>query len=83
MITYLLDTGNSPSDRTNVAIWTLGQIRSEKALPTLKKLYKNDPKGNTCKYKHDSLLCQKELYYAIRCTENNQGFGLPLPDGAQ
>jgi predicted type IV restriction endonuclease len=81
LIAFLSDTSNSPSDRTNVAIWTMGQIRSKKALPILKELYKNDPKGKTCQDKHDSLLCQKELYYAIKCIENNEGFGLPLPDG--
>ena len=61
LISFLVDTTNSPHDRSDVAIWTLGQIRSKKALPILKKLYKNDPKGKTCHAKHDLVLCQKEL----------------------
>jgi hypothetical protein len=38
LLAYLLDTTNSPRDRTDVAIWTLGQIRSQKALPILMDL---------------------------------------------
>src|SRR5665647_356098 len=52
LIAYLLDTTNSPQDRSSVAIWTLGQIHSKKALPILKGLYKNDPEGKTCYGKH-------------------------------
>jgi hypothetical protein len=83
LIAYLLDTSNSPFNRSTLAIWTLGQIRSKKALPILKELYKNDPKGKTCHAKHDLVLCQKELYEAIDCIEHNYGFGLPLPRGTQ
>jgi hypothetical protein len=62
LIAYLLDTTNSPQDRSGVAIWTLGQIHSKKVLPILKGLYKNDPEGKTCHGKHDSVLCQYEKY---------------------
>lgn len=65
LIAYLLDTTHSPYDRSSVAIWTLGHIQSKKALPVLKKLYKNDPKGLTCKGRHVSSLCQYEIYKAI------------------
>jgi uncharacterized membrane protein YukC len=33
LIAYLLDPVNSYSDRSQLAVWTLGQIKSEKALP--------------------------------------------------
>jgi hypothetical protein len=71
LITYLLDTTNSPQDRSSVAIWTLGQIHSKKALPILKGLYKNDPEGKTCHRKHNSVLCQYEIYKAIKAEESN------------
>lgn len=83
LIDYLLDTSNSPFNRSTVAIWILGQIRSKKALPILKELYKNDPKGRTCHAKHDLVLCQKELYEAIDCIEHDFGFGLRLPVGTK
>jgi hypothetical protein len=67
LISFLLDETNSTVDRTHVAVWTLGQIKSEKALPILKDLYRDDPKGNTCYGRHDTLLCQYEIYKAI-CT---------------
>jgi hypothetical protein len=71
LIAYLSDTIHSPSERTDVAIWTLGQIRSKKALPLLYKLYKNDPEGRTCKGRHNSVLCQYELHKAIVSIEHN------------
>ena len=71
LIAYLLDTNNSPEDRSHIAIWTLGQIHSQKALPILKGLYNNDPEGKTCYGKHDSVLCQYELYKAIKAEESN------------
>ena len=70
LIAFLEDTENSVYDRTHVAIWTLGQIRSEKALPLLKDLYQNDPDGESCYGKHDSLLCQRELFKAIEAIEH-------------
>lgn len=70
LIAYLSDTTHTPQDRSDVAIWTLGQIRSKKALPVLKKLYKNDPQGKTCKYHHDTMLCQYEIHKAIVSIEH-------------
>jgi hypothetical protein len=71
LIAYLLDTANSPRDRTRVAIWTLGRIQSEKAIPVLKGLYKNDPEGKTCKGRHDTVLCQYEIYKALHAVKRN------------
>jgi hypothetical protein len=71
LIAYLSDTTHSPQDRTDVAIWTLGQIRSKKALPVLYRLYKYDPEGKTCKYHHDTVLCQYEIHKAIVSIEHN------------
>ena len=70
LIAYLADTTNSPRDRGDIAIWTLGQIHSKKALSILKGIYKNDPKGKTCHGKHDSVLCQKGIHTAIETIEN-------------
>ena len=70
LIAYLSDTAHTPHDRSDVAIWTLGQIRSKKALPILKGLYKNDPQGKTCKYHHDTVLCQYEIHKAIVSIEH-------------
>lgn len=69
LIDYLLDTINSPQQRTTVAIWTLGQLKSKKALPYLKEFYHDDPHGYTCK--HDSALCQYGLYKAITAIESD------------
>ena len=71
LIAYLLDTTNSPRDRSHIAIWTLGQIHSEKATPILNGFYKNDPKGKTCKGRHDSVLCQYEIYKALNACKTN------------
>jgi hypothetical protein len=70
LIAYLSDTTHTPHDRSDIAIGTLGQIRSQKALPILKKLYKNDPEGKTCKYHHDKVLCQYEIHKAIVSIEH-------------
>ncbi len=48
LIACMMDENISPEGRTQEAIWTLGQIRSKKALPLLKELYRDDPKGKTC-----------------------------------
>ena len=71
LIAYLLDPTNSPKDRSSIAIWTLGQIKSEKAIPILNELYMDDPEGKTCKGKHDSVLCQYEIYKALNATTSN------------
>ena len=71
LIAFMLDESNSEYDRTHIAIWTLGQIKSEKAVPVLKQLYKNDPEGKTCKGHHNEVLCQYEIYKALNATEAN------------
>ena len=71
LIAYLLDTTNTPQNRSGVAIWTLGQIQSKKAIPILEDLYKNDPKGKTCFGKHNSVLCQYEIYKALNASKAN------------
>lgn len=71
LIAYLSDTTHTPHDRSDLAIWTLGQIRSKKALPVLKELYKDDPLGKTCKYHHNTVLCQYEIHKAIVSIEHN------------
>ena len=65
LISFLLDEKNSFHDRTHLAIWTLGMLKSEKALPILRSYYKNDPKGLTCHGKHDQMVCQYGLHKAI------------------
>lgn len=74
LIAFLSDTSQTTNDKTHVAIWTLGQLRSEKALPLLKELYKEDPKGKTCYGKHDSVLCQYEIFKAIEAIKGKQLF---------
>ncbi|MCK5465652.1 MAG: HEAT repeat domain-containing protein [Bacteroidales bacterium] len=69
LISYMIDENISPEGRTHEAIWTLGQIRSEKALPYLMELYKDDPKGKTCYGKHGKMLCQYEIHKAIVAIE--------------
>jgi hypothetical protein len=71
LIAYLLDTKNSPQNRSSVAIWTLGQIHSKKALPILEELYKDDPEGKTCKGRHSYVLCQYEIYKALNAAKSN------------
>lgn len=71
LIAYLLDETNTQHDRTHIAIWTLGQIKSGKAIPLLKQLYKNDPEGKTCIGHHNEVLCQYEIYKALHAAEVN------------
>lgn len=70
LISFLLDEKNSFNDRTHIAIWTLGMLKSEKALPVLRSFYKNDPKGLTCHGKHDQMVCQYGLHKALVQIEN-------------
>jgi hypothetical protein len=71
LIAYLLDTTNTPQNRSQIAVWTLGQIKSEKAIPVLTALYKNDPEGKTCKGNHSYVLCQYEIYKALNASKVN------------
>lgn len=74
LIALLQDKKNSANDRSHIAIWTLAQIESEKALPILYQYYKNDPVGNTCHGKHHTELCQYEIYKAIKSIEKGETF---------
>ena len=71
LISFLLDTANTPGERSTIAIWTLGQIKSEKAKPVLSDLYKNDPEGKTCRGRHKEVICQYELYKALNAEKVN------------
>jgi hypothetical protein len=71
LIAYLLDTTNTPYDRSHLAVWTLGQIESEKAIPVLTALYKNDPEGKTCMGNHSVVICQYEIYKALNASQVN------------
>jgi len=74
LVAMLKDSTRSPYVRSHTAIWTLGQISSEKALPVLQELYQDDPDGITCYGKHDSLLCQYEINKAIRSIQRKSLF---------
>ena len=69
LIAYLQDSTISPQSRTKVAVWTLGQIKSQKAIPVLKGLYKDDPEGKTCH--HNVAICQYGLHKAIIAIESD------------
>jgi hypothetical protein len=77
LIAFLLDEENSFEDRTHVAVWTLGQIRSDKALPILQDLYRDDPRGKSCHGHHDHMLCQYEIHKAIQAIERGSPFNSP------
>ena len=74
LIAFLEDERNAIQDRTHKAVWTLGQIRSEAALPILYSYYKDDPEGKTCYNKHRDTICQYEIYKAIQNIENGKLF---------
>lgn len=74
LIQFLQDELNTFHDRTHVAVWTLGQLESETALPVLREYYRDDPLGKTCLGRHDSVLCQYELHKAIRAIEKGRFF---------
>jgi len=77
LIAMLLDDKTSFEKKTHTAIWTLGQLKSEKALHILKDMYKDDPKGETCYGRHDSKVCQYEVYKSINAIEKFQLFKFP------
>lgn len=68
LLAYLADSTKTPRERTEIAVWTLGQIRSRKALPVLKSLYKNNHNYHC---NHNTELCQYEVHKAIVSIENN------------
>ncbi|MHC4488436.1 MAG: hypothetical protein ACYS9C_11575 [Planctomycetota bacterium] len=53
----------------NNAVWALGQIGDERALPVLEKFYTGQPCNN-----HDISLCQQELGKAVKLCKG--GFNL-------
>ena len=55
-------------------ILTLGQVRSQKALPFLMELYRDDPEGGSCYGRHEELLCQYEIHKAIEAIEKGSLF---------
>jgi hypothetical protein len=79
LISFLCDSTISVQERTHVALWTITHMKSQKALPVLKNLYKDDPHGKTCMGKHDRELCQYRLSKAIKAIEsdprNYQNYG--------
>ena len=74
LIAMLRDNAISTNDKTHIAVWTLGQLHSEKVLPLFKELYKDDPEGKTCYGNHDNEICQYELYNAIEAIEGSKFF---------
>ena len=58
LIEYVQSEKHSLKDR-NSAVWALGQLGDERALPVLEKFYVGEP----CD--HDKYLCQRELKHAI------------------
>jgi len=74
LIEMLQDESISTNDKTHIAVWTLGQLHSEKALPLLKELYMEDPEGKTCYGNHDTEICQYELFKAIEAIEGKMLF---------
>jgi hypothetical protein len=71
LIAYIQDPSVSPHNKSKIGVWTLGQIKSEKSLPVLKTLYKDDPVGKICRGKHDEVICQYCLHKAIVSIESN------------
>lgn len=59
LIAYV-DSENHSLRQRNRAVWVLGQIGDERALPVLEKFYTGEP----CD--HDNCLCQRELQTAIK-----------------
>lgn len=82
LIAYLEDNSNSKIDQTHIAIWTLGQIESEKALTVLKRYYRDDPEGETCHEHHHQELCQYELFKAIQNIEKGKLFHIQISSKA-
>ncbi|MFN8255739.1 MAG: HEAT repeat domain-containing protein [Bacteroidales bacterium] len=71
LIAYLLDSTNSPYNRTHIAVWTLGQINSEKAIPVLKMFYYGDPDGKNLSGNQKVILDQNEIYKALNAKKVN------------
>ena len=63
LMEYLEDEDGHSLQERNEAVWALGQIGDERALPLLQKYYT----GEECR--HDKFLCQWELEKAIALAE--------------
>jgi hypothetical protein len=72
LITYVKSENRSLRKR-NLAIWALGQIGDERALPLLTASYTGGP----CD--HSSLLCQRELQKAIKLCKGSLNVTAWLP----
>jgi hypothetical protein len=72
LIAYIQDPAVSAHNKSKIGVWTLGQIKSEKALPVLKTLYKDDPVGKSCRGRHNEVLCQYGLHKAIVAIESEK-----------
>ena len=72
LITYVNSEDHSLNQR-NRAVWALGQIGDQRALPVLTPSYTGGP----CD--HDSRLCQKELQKAIKLCEGSFNATVWLP----
>jgi hypothetical protein len=59
-LTAYVESENRSLRQRNRAVWALGQIGDERALPVLEKWYT----GRACD--HDNSLCQRELQTAIK-----------------
>ena len=72
-LTAYVDSENKSLRQRNRAVWALGQIGDERALPTLEKSYTGGP----CD--HDSRLCQGELQKAIKACKGGLNATTWLP----
>jgi hypothetical protein len=69
LLAFLADSSKNARERTEIAIWTLGQIRSNKALPVLNEMY-NAPDGNYYKGIQNSEISRYEIHKAIVSIEH-------------
>jgi hypothetical protein len=60
LVDYMNSSEHTPQERTHLAVWTLGRLGDNRALPALTLLYTGEP----CD--HANALCQYELEKAIR-----------------
>ncbi len=72
LVTYV-DSRNHSLKQRNHAVWALGQIGDERALPTLEKFYTGGP----CD--HESHLCERELQKAIKQCKGSLNATVWLP----
>jgi hypothetical protein len=68
----LVDCDTCSLEDRNHAVWALGQMAEERAIPVLRKHFD----GKTCT--HSTRLCQYELRKAIRMMETRQARNGPV-----